>query len=292
MSSPLALSCVVLPDSPPAEFVARVRDVEQARARTAWTYDHLSWGELREGPWFATVPLIAAAAAATGTVRLGTQVATPNFRHPIPFAQEVMTLDHLSRGRLDLGVGAGARDSDSRVLGQTELTMRERADRFEEWAILLLEALAGGVTDHAGPYYVAVDARTLPGCFQTPHVPLTVAATGPRGMRIAAEHADAWVTYGPYDRSLPPDEWLTEVGRQNERFSAVLDETAPHRAVRRIAQVAASEQRPFVDPGAYAQLVQGLADAGFDEVSVHWPRADGRGVPAKRLDDVVAVHLG
>jgi len=288
----LALSCVVLPDSAPADFVARVRDVEQAGARTAWTYDHLSWGGLRGAPWFATVPLLAAAATATTTVRLGTQVATPNFRHPVPFAQEVMTLDHLSGGRIDLGVGAGARDFDARVLGQPELTLRERADRFEEWVSVLLRALPGGTTDHAGRYFRAVDALVVPGSLQPPHVPLTVAATGPRGMRLAAEHADAWVTYGPYDRSLPPDEWLTAVGEQNARFGAVLAEVAPHRAVRRIAQVALDEQRPFADADTYARLVQGLAAAGFDEVAVHWPRADGRGVPARALDAVLATHGG
>ena len=289
--SPLALSCVVLPDQPLAEFLARVRDVEQTGARTVWTYDHLSWAGLRGGPWFATVPMLAAAAVTTTTVRLGTQVATPNFRHPVPFAQEVMTLDHLSGGRVDLGVGAGARDFDARVLGQAELTLRERADRFEEWVALLVAGLPGGVTNHSGRYYTAVDAQTLPGSVQSPRVPLTVAATGPRGMRLAAEHADAWVTYGPYDRSLPPDEWLTAVAQQNESFAAVLGEVAPDRCVRRIAQVALDEQRPFADADTYAQLVQGLDDAGFDEVTVHWPRADGRGVPVDRLDDVVAAHL-
>lgn len=290
--TPLALSCVVLPDQPPAELVARVRDVEQAGARTAWTYDHLSWGGLRGAPWFATVPLLAAAATATSRVRLGTQVATPNFRHPVPFAQEVMTLDHLSGGRIDLGVGAGARDFDARVLGQPELTLRERADRFEEWVGLLIRALEGGTADHAGRYYSAVDAVVLPGSLQRPHVPLTVAATGPRGMRLAAAHAEAWVTYGPYDRSLPPDEWLEAVSGQNARFDAALAEVAPHRSVRRIAQVALDEQRPFSDGDSYAALVDGLGAAGFDEVAVHWPRADGRGVPARVLDEVVALHRG
>lgn len=70
----------------------------------------------------------------------------------------------------------------------------------------------------------------------------------------------------------------------------MLAEVAPHRRVRRIAQVALDEQRPFAETDTYARLVHRLADHGFDEVTVHWPRTDGRGVPVGRLDDVVAVH--
>ena len=58
-----------------------------------WTYDHLSWRHLRDKPWFAAVPMLAAAAAVAGRIRLGPLVATPNFRHPVPFAKEVITLD-------------------------------------------------------------------------------------------------------------------------------------------------------------------------------------------------------
>ncbi|WP_396134573.1 LLM class flavin-dependent oxidoreductase [Cellulomonas sp. ATA003] len=73
----------------------------------AWTYDHLAWRTLVDEPWFATVPLLAAAATATQRIRLGTWVASPNYRHPVPFAKDVMGLDDISGGRLLLGLGAG-----------------------------------------------------------------------------------------------------------------------------------------------------------------------------------------
>ncbi|MGZ4589020.1 MAG: LLM class flavin-dependent oxidoreductase, partial [Mycobacteriaceae bacterium] len=72
----------------------------------AWTYDHLSWRSLVDEPWFATVPVLAAAAVTTSRIRLGTWVASPNYRHPVPFAKELMTLDDLSGGRFILGIGA------------------------------------------------------------------------------------------------------------------------------------------------------------------------------------------
>ncbi|MFJ9589555.1 LLM class flavin-dependent oxidoreductase [Streptomyces acidicola] len=284
------LSCLVLPDQAPAEFLARVRDAEQAGARTVWTYDHLSWRDLADGPWFSTVPLLAAAAGATSTVRLGAQVATPNFRHPLPFAKEVMTLDHMAAGRLELGVGAGAEDADARVLGQAPLTRKERSNRFEEWATLLATLLEQDRTDFRGSFYSAEDARMIPGCVQQPRVPLTVAATGPRSMRLAALLGSAWVTYGPYRQSPAPQEWLAAIAEQNQSLGKVIAEVAPGKEIRRIAQVALDETRPFGDADTYRQFAEDVAAAGFDELTVHWPRPDGRGVPAAAIDMVVATH--
>jgi len=105
--------------------------------RTVWTYDHLMWTQLRDGPWYGCVPLLAAAAAGTRRVRLGTQVATPNYRHPVPFAKELMTLDQLSGGRLEVGLGAGVEGPDASVLGDPPRSRRERTDRFAEWLGLL-----------------------------------------------------------------------------------------------------------------------------------------------------------
>ena len=97
----VAISAIVLPDRhPPSEFLADVERAEQAGVRTVWTYDHLVWPLLRDGPWYGAIPLLAAAAVRTSSVRLGLQVATPNFRHPVPFAKELMTLDQLSGGRI------------------------------------------------------------------------------------------------------------------------------------------------------------------------------------------------
>ncbi|MFL6094464.1 MAG: LLM class flavin-dependent oxidoreductase, partial [Blastococcus sp.] len=130
----LGLSALVLPDRhPPAAFLEDVREVERAGLRTVWTYDHLTWPQLKDGPWYGSVPLLAAAAVSTEWVRLGTQVATPNFRHPVPFAKELMTLDQLTGGRLEIGVGTGTEGPDALVLGDRPISRSERAERFAEW---------------------------------------------------------------------------------------------------------------------------------------------------------------
>lgn len=95
----------------PAETWATQRDTWRRADHLgfdhAWTFDHLAWRSLREAPWFGAVPTLAAAAAVTSSIRLGTLVASPNFRHPVPFARELITLDHISEGRFTLGIGAG-----------------------------------------------------------------------------------------------------------------------------------------------------------------------------------------
>src|SRR5262249_57209762 len=98
---------------------------------------HLAWRSLRDAPWFGAVPTLTAAALATERIRLGMLVASPNFRQPVPFAKEVITLDDVSGGRFTLGIGAGGAGWDARMLGQKPWSRRERADRFAEFVQLL-----------------------------------------------------------------------------------------------------------------------------------------------------------
>ncbi|WP_432488245.1 LLM class flavin-dependent oxidoreductase [Kineococcus sp. SYSU DK018] len=281
-----ALSAVVLNDHAPARFTAAVREVEAAGLRTAFTYDHLSWRDMREGPWFNAVPLLAAAGAATSTVRLGTLVASPNFRHPVTFASEVMTLDHVCGGRFELGVGAGTSAHDAAVLGAGALTPGQRQRRFEEWAALLVRLLSQRVTDERGEFFTAHDARAVPGPLQPGGVPVTIAAAGPRGMAFAARAGDAWVTYG--DPSAAGAEAVTAgYVEAAGRFERTRREVAPGRSPRRLALVGRDETAVF---DRYREFAERLAAAGFDEVVVHWPRPDGRGVPAGALADVLRTH--
>lgn len=81
---------------------------EELGFSAAYTYDHLSWRTFRDGPWFGALPTLTAAACATSRLRLGTLVTSPNFRHPVTLAKELISLDDVSGGRMILGIGAGA----------------------------------------------------------------------------------------------------------------------------------------------------------------------------------------
>jgi alkanesulfonate monooxygenase SsuD/methylene tetrahydromethanopterin reductase-like flavin-dependent oxidoreductase (luciferase family) len=287
------LSVLVLPDRHPVStFLAEVQEAERAGVRAVWTYDHLTWPLLADGPWYGAVPLLAAAAVCTERVRLGTQVASPNFRHPVPFAKELMTLDQLTGGRLELGVGAGSEGPDALVLGEPPLSRRERAERFGEWLGLLDRLLREPVTTVRGERFSAVDAHQIPGCVQQPRLPFTVAATGPRALRLAVRHGQRWVTYGPYGGEYgPPDGWFTAVAEQSRRLTdALAEEGREPTTLGRGVQFGLEAYWPFESRERYVDTLGRLTELGIDEVGVHWPRPDGRGVPGAALPWVLDAH--
>jgi alkanesulfonate monooxygenase SsuD/methylene tetrahydromethanopterin reductase-like flavin-dependent oxidoreductase (luciferase family) len=288
----VALSAIVLPDRhPPQEFLADVAHAQDLGVRTVWTYDHLVWPPLEDGPWYGSVPLLAAAAMRAPRVRLGLQVATPNFRHPVPFAKELMTLDQISGGRLEVGLGAGVEGPDALVLGDPSRGRGERSNRFAEWLGLLDRLLRDPVTTVRGERFTAIDAHMLPGCAQRPRVPFTVAAAGPRALELVAQHGQAWVTYGPYGPQVREQDWFAALADQSGRLDEKL--AAADRApidVSRIAQFALDVRWPFESAQRYLDTLGRLGELGFTEVTVHWCRPDGRGLPITALDSVASAH--
>ncbi|HET9896216.1 MAG TPA: LLM class flavin-dependent oxidoreductase [Streptosporangiaceae bacterium] len=170
---------------------------EQAGFAHAWTFDHLRWRGRPEIPWFDAIVALAEAAVVTSTISFGPLVTTPNFRHPVTLAKQVMTLDHVSGGRLVLGLGAGAAGDDSLAVGGRELSAADRACRFEEFTELTDRLLRERLTTYRGQYFAAAAVSMVPGCLQSPRPPLAIAAPGQRGMKLVARYADIWVSNGP-----------------------------------------------------------------------------------------------
>ena len=114
----MRVGVVILPQFRWPEARARWKSLEDRGFAHGWTYDHLAWRDLSEQDWFGTIPYLTAAATATSTLRLGTWVTSPNFRHPVTLAKDLMTLDDISGGRFIAGIGAGGTGWDATVLGQ------------------------------------------------------------------------------------------------------------------------------------------------------------------------------
>ncbi len=244
----------------------------------AWTYDHLAWRSLADEPWFATVPLLAAAAAVTSRIRLGTWVASPNFRHPVPFAKDVMGLDDVSGGRFVLGLGAGGEGWDAAVTG-TPPTPGERSRRFAEFVALLDELLTHPVTDHAGDWYTARAARMIPGTLARPRPPFVVAANGPKAMALAARHGQGWATYGPApDAEDSPaaaqQRWWAGLAQLVGRFDEA-EAAAGRGRVERWLSLDGAPVYSLVDLDTAVEGIERAAALGFDHVVVHRPRSSG-----------------
>lgn len=242
----------------------------------AWTYDHLGWRSLVDGPWFSAVPTLTAAAMVTSRIRLGTFVASPVARHPVPFARELITLDDVSDGRFVLGVGAGVDSSnyDTQVLDAPDLTPRQRADRFTEFVESLDGLLMTDRFDFEGEYYRARGARNLPGTVQRPRLPFVVAANGPRTMTLAARFGAGWATTGRGGATV--DEWWQGIAELSRVFDERLDASGRERAgIQRYLSLDAAPVFSLSSLDAFRDAVDRASALGFTDVIVHWPRSGG-----------------
>jgi alkanesulfonate monooxygenase SsuD/methylene tetrahydromethanopterin reductase-like flavin-dependent oxidoreductase (luciferase family) len=283
---------IILADQRWQDSARRWRLAEDYGFDHAWTYDHLGWRSLVDGPWFDAVPTLTAAAIVTSRIALGTLVASPNFRHPVSFARQLTALDDISGGRmvLGLGVGAGSPSFDTRVLGEPPLSPRQRVDRFAVFAELLDALLR---TDHVtwtGRYYRAVDARNLPGCVQQPRIPFVMAANGPRSIALAARFGDGWVTTGSPTDDLAA--WWGDVGDALRRLEdALAGAGRDPGAVPKYLSLDASGVYALSSLAYLTDAVGRAGDLGFTDVITHWPRPDGPYAGAESVLAAAAAEL-
>ena len=273
----MRVGVLLLPTDPWPETVERVQRLEALGYDHVWTYDHLSWRRYRDRPWHAAIPWLTGLAAHTTGIRVGTMVSSPNVQHPLLLAKEAMTLDHVSGGRLTLGIGAGGVGFDSTVLGNEQPTPRERADRLAEFVAVVDGLLRNPEGySHRGERYVVEDARMLPGCVQQPRLPIAVAAGGRRTLEVVARHADAWITYGDtsyQETSAEATErivrrqaqWLEEACARSQRDPSAID---------RIYLIGNTDERPLASTDAFADFAGRYRDLGFTDLVLHHPRPD------------------
>jgi alkanesulfonate monooxygenase SsuD/methylene tetrahydromethanopterin reductase-like flavin-dependent oxidoreductase (luciferase family) len=162
----------------------------------AWLVDHLvdTDGTPEDGCMEAWT-LLAAIAARTARIRLGVLVSSNTFRHPAILLKEAVTVDHVSGGRVNLGIGTGWHDDEHRRFGIDLPEPRERVGRFEEAVEVIDRLMREESTTYEGRHYRLQDARLRPRPLQRPRIPIVIAAHRPRMLRIAARYADQWDTF-------------------------------------------------------------------------------------------------
>jgi alkanesulfonate monooxygenase SsuD/methylene tetrahydromethanopterin reductase-like flavin-dependent oxidoreductase (luciferase family) len=162
----------------------------------AWLVDHLvDTDGPPENGCLEGWTLLAALAARTTRIRLGVLVSNNLFRHPALLLKEAVTVDHISSGRLILGLGTGWHADEHRRYGFDLPDPAERVDRFEEAVEIVTALMRQERTTFEGRYYRLDDARLEPPPVQRPRIPILIAAHRPRMLRIAARHADQWDTF-------------------------------------------------------------------------------------------------
>jgi len=165
------------------DWTALARRAEELGYASLLVPDHL-------GRQLSPIAALSAAAAATTRLRIGGFVFANDFRHPLVLAREAATLDLLSAGRLELGLGAGWRTADYRQLGMPYDPPGKRIERLIEATGLIRRLLAGETVSHQGTHYRLGAAQVWPLPIQRPHPPIIMGGGGPRMLRLAAREAD------------------------------------------------------------------------------------------------------
>jgi probable F420-dependent oxidoreductase len=167
------------------EWADRARRIESLGYATLVMPDRVQYT-------LSPLPALATAAAVTRTLRVGTYVAANDFRNPVLLAKDAATLDLLSGGRFELGLGAGIpMPEDNQMLGIPFDAGRVRVDRLAESIGLIKRLWAGETVSAPGPHYAAAEASIMPRPVQEPQPPILIAGGGPRLLGLAAREADA-----------------------------------------------------------------------------------------------------
>ena len=268
---------LTFPVAPFATLEREWRWAEELGFDHAWLPD--TWS-IKGYADFEAWTVLAALARATSSLRIGTLVTTIIARHPALIAAEALTIDHLSQGRVELGVGVGDRPADCDVFGLPRWPPAERVARLEEQLVLLDRLLRGEAVSRDGTYYT-VRAAQLVQPVQRPRPPLVVAAEGRRALRLVARYADAWSTIG----GQPPPVWAGGSGQPVSEVEALratrlrLEQLGrdcmelgrdPVR-IRRSVLAYGQPIDPLSSLDAFDHFVGSYAELGIGEFVFYWP---------------------
>jgi alkanesulfonate monooxygenase SsuD/methylene tetrahydromethanopterin reductase-like flavin-dependent oxidoreductase (luciferase family) len=252
------------------ELLKRYQHMEALGFDLAGIPDHFVHWAGAPGSWLEGWTLLAAIAARTTRIRLATWVTQIPLRNPALLARQALTVDHISGGRLELGLGIGlTTDPSIGMMGLPNWDYPERVARFKEYVEIVDRLLTNEVTTYHGRYYQVDGAVMDPRPVQQPRPPIVIAANGPVMLKRAVELADNWNSVG-YPESF--DEQLAET---RERIRLVDAHCA------RIGRDPASLRRSYLvlDPApfyesieVFADAMQRLIDLGISEIGIGYPR--------------------
>jgi F420-dependent oxidoreductase-like protein len=248
--------------APWPELVARAQEVEARGYDDFNVVDHFFGVRDVMEPTHEAYTALAALAPHTERVRLGVMVCGNTYRNPVFLLKQAVTVDHISNGRVDFGVGAGWLEREHEAYSFDFPSARERVERFAE-ALEIWDLLQSRVrTTYDGRYYQLLDAPFEPKPIQRPRLPVLIGASAPRMLRLTARYADNWNARGTPEeagagnRAL--DRYCAEIGRDPGEIA---------RSISVGLHILAS-----VD--AFTSAIAAYRAEGFTDFRIPWPRTD------------------
>lgn len=241
------------------ELLRQWQGFDQLGFDFGWATDHFQRPSDPSGPHMDSWTTLAAVAARTQSIRLGVLVSSNTFRHPSLLAKQAVTIDHISNGRLELGIGAGWFELEHRSFGINYPSNGERVDRLEEAIEVVDRLLRLEISSYSGKFYTLDEAPFRPRPIQLPRPPLTIGAHGPRMLALTARFADRWNSFGSTEeisvRGKQLDEACALVGR---------DPATIIRSLYYWTRLLGTD--PWSSSDAFSEVVGRYQQVGIDEV--------------------------
>jgi len=260
---------------PYASLEREIREAEAMGFDSAWIDDDLFTPSYAD---FDVWSVLGGLAVATERIRLGTLVTVPTFRNPAVLAMQALTVDHMSTGRIEIGIGAGGAVESYPAIGVEPWSPRERAERLGECVEIVAQVLRGEPIDYTGQHYASRIEQVIPPV-QHPRPPLTVAAHGPRGMRTAAKYADGWNTLVNLEVPGGTEKAFKDLAsavagtrRMNEQFAEICaEEGRDPSTMRRSILLDRAQNDPWGSLDAFDEFVGVFEEIGIELIAFYWP---------------------
>ena len=234
----------------------------------AWVIDQFRIDGAPEVPLLEAWTTLAALAADTSRIRIGSMVTNVANRNPGILAKSILTVDQISAGRVDVAVGGGFYSEEHRSLGIDFLDPVGRGNRLREAVVILDHALRGETVNRQGTHYRLSNAEFRPRPTQVPRPPLWVAAQAPRSLRIAAKHADGVVSLGEYEKGI--EESLPAFRTRMQRLDEIcVEESRDPGEMRRCYFAGWADEAIFASAHATEDLIGRYVEAGATDFTFY-----------------------
>lgn len=269
---------------PWARLVAQAWQIESLGFDSLWLTDHFT--PLKYEAWAA----LAGLAALTTRIRVGTLITVTAFRNPALLAKQALTVDHLSGGRLELGLGAGGGGAgrDYTMTGLPVHDTVERVRRFRETLEIVDRLLRGETVTYAGRYHSVAESTLDDLPVQRPRPPLTLAASRPTMLKIAAAYADK-CNFGDREQ-LSGQEAIDTTRARCERLDEACQRRGrdPKALTRSMYRwLIPGKENPFVSADAFTDYVGRYREIGITEFIFRYPPgAEGDGEPPAAFERI------
>jgi alkanesulfonate monooxygenase SsuD/methylene tetrahydromethanopterin reductase-like flavin-dependent oxidoreductase (luciferase family) len=273
----LRFQVLTLPNAPWPELLGRFQRIEALGFDLAGMADHFVDWTNPPSPWFDLWTQAAAVAANTSRLRLSTCVAQIPLRNPAMLARQALSVEHISNGRIEVGLGLGlTSDPSYAMMGIPNWDNKERVARFKEYVEIVDGLLRNETTSYKGKFYEINEAVMNPRPLQKPRPPIMIAAMGPVMLKMAARHADIWNSLSfaqDFDQQM--DETRDRIAKIDEHCAAIGREPATLRRSYLMfdanARHSGGMMKYYESEKVFTDMVERVMALGITDIGVYYP---------------------